>query len=342
MSEHPVPRAVWPVFYSNPAVRDLAISSRWTVSSQKPTERYESKFPLDIRCWLFGGVSKAGKQLPPGTVRGAFATDETCCLTLDELTAHAPWANNCAYFLQADVDRYVVLDIEKTCPPEEAARLLSIPGALFVETSMSGKGYHLLMPPPANFGAFAVARRKRVLKHPKGWWEILLEHWITFTRNVVPEARLAELRALHQGPAPTWEDVWAELASQAKEVASVELGVGAGEVEVEGVDGILAECLRAKPKRGLDHYEGDGSAFEFSVLGFYYGILVRELTVRHLMGIAGPSPDDDEAVVWLLYQLAVRALPYRDKHDAVRDGMPWLHYCAMVLVSRERAAEAVP
>lgn len=161
----PADHGAWfPQFYGNPAIRALADASRWTISGQigdddldvagKPPTR---KAPIDIR-----------HLLDFGRVRGAWALDERCLVTLDELTQAVPDAANNAFYLQALTDGLLVLDIEPDCPPHIAVDLLRLPGALYSELSMSGNGFHILAPLPQNFHDFPIASTKRVLREEHG------------------------------------------------------------------------------------------------------------------------------------------------------------------------------
>ena len=148
------PTRLFPGFYDNQTVRDvLAPQARWTVSDSR-------KMPVDMRALL-----------ADGQVRGARQHDESCLVTLDELTSGLPGATNCAYWLDASLDGVVVIDIERTCPPEVSAPILEL-GSLYSEVSMSSLGYHLLMPLPASFYDMPAGSRS-VLRAEHGYWEVL-------------------------------------------------------------------------------------------------------------------------------------------------------------------------
>lgn len=317
----PGPVDAFPRFYNNPHVVELGRSPRWTISSTKAVPGKRVKTPLDVRCFLDGGTSKAGDLLPPGTVRGAFANDETCLVTLEELTERIPRAANCAFHVQGTTDGYLVLDIEKTCPPQEAARLLSIPGILYHEQSMSGRGFHLLMPLPDNFWHWPAAANKRVLQHPEKWWEILVEHWVTFTRQPIAPERIEELRPHVPAVAPTWNEVWEELAIDAEESVRVDFDMESDKPEIPNEEMLLHALTLQDHGRVPADFDNDASRFEFAVLGVLFHRL-RRITENT------PFPPgqelDEQDLVWLLYQGATKMLPHRSKHDELRNGMPFL------------------
>lgn len=333
------PVVAFPEFYANPVIAELATNPRWTVSSTKTTEARKAKFPLDMRAFLYGGLSKAGDPVSPGIIRGAWSPDEECLVTLDEMTSLFPLANNCAYYLQVDLDRYMVLDIEKDCPPAEAARLLSMAGALYTEVSMSTLGYHLVMPMPKNFSQWPDATGKRVLKHPKGWWEILLEHWITFTRLPIPPDRFTELSQGHSIVVPTWEEVWAELASEAVASPSIALDIEDECPDLPYRNEIVNAVVGTGHGKSPADFHHDTSRFEFSVLGVYDHRLELLLQTVTFPGDIDGSQFDDNDRTWLLYLAATKGLPYRDKHSELRSGLPYLLSQAAALRGRRVAQQ---
>lgn len=326
------PRDSFPEFYDNPHITRMGVSPRWTVSTTKSAEGRRSKFPLDMRCLLDGGTSQSGEPLAPGTIRGAWSTDEECLVDLEELTTRFPRASNAAFYLRTSADSYVVLDIEAKCPPEEAARLLSVPGALYAETSMSGNGYHLLMPVPANFWDYPAATSKRVLSHPQGWWEILLEHWVTFTRHPVPADRLDKLGGPPAQP-PTWEQLWAELAANAQESLATDIEVSAQMPEIPWAENLITWITAEPHGREPADFHHDMSRFEFAVLSVYLHRLDQMLESIPFPPGTDTSAFDDSARTWLIYLAASRTLPPRAKHSEPRGGMPFLLYRATAMVA---------
>ena len=328
------PRKVFPEFYDNAHIAALASEPRWTVSTQEATERFPHKAPLDMRCLLYGGTSRSGDRLKPGTIRGAYKADRTCLVTLDELTDRLPKASNCAYYLRATFDGYMVVDIEKKCPPEEAARLLAMPGALYTETSMSGRGYHLLMPMPKNFRDYGPATRKRKLQHPQGWWEILLEHYVTLTRKPIPADVCEAMAALAPEAPPTWEELWAEIADGAHDAVKGELELDNEKPEIPFEEEIIAHVIRRPHGKTKAEFHNDTSRFEFSVLGVLWHRLGP--VVGYYAYLAPADTYTDSVLVWLLYACAVKVLPHREKHDGERGGMPYLWDRAANLVAARR------
>ncbi|MBT8162932.1 MULTISPECIES: hypothetical protein [Arthrobacter] len=322
------PRAWFPGFYANPAVQALAPASRWTISGQLGDNEDQRKAPVDIR-----------ELLDHRRLRGAWALDDRCLLTLDELTSRLPTAANCAFYLRAPLDGLIVIDIEKSCPPDISGQLLALPSIIYSEQSMSGLGYHLLTALPGNFADFPGAAGHKVLREEHGWYEILIDHWITFTRRPLDEDAVNRGRSADVTPGfSSVEAVYAALAEAARS-RNTGSGAVATTVHVPDIPGsgrIVRQMIDGTRKRlkTPDDFHGDTSRWEFSVLGTLY----HEMHT-HLAGPAGfgcPYSRSDQA--WLLYQAAVRILPERHKHHERRNGRPFLLDRAAAMIAGQSPA----
>lgn len=325
-------------FYSNPVIQAIAGIPRWTVSDSE-------KVPINMR-----------ELMSTGRIWGAHEVSDECLVTLPELTGFLPNAANHAYHLNAQIDGFVVLDIEKTCPPEIAAELLQLPN-LYAELSMSGKGHHLVMPLPTNFWDYPIATAKKKLQERHGWYEVLLHHWVTFTRRVTPpvvpthdlvlaETLSAENLAVNISPSSTitadtelrpWEALYASLAELAVETPVVAFDMTGSRPDVPRIDQIIDLMTRRGLDKTIDDFHGDHSRFEFSVLGILYNRLAPIM-----VAIQSAEPDavyDESVKAWLVYEAAAQLLPYREKHDETRNGLPLLLNAATDLVSRRLGDE---
>jgi hypothetical protein len=336
------PRTAFPQFYENPAILTLASTCRWTISGQigelgdpddpEQDGRTTRKAPIDLR-----------HLLEFGRVRGAWSISSTCLLTLDELTDAVPAAANAAFYLQSQVDGLAIIDIEPECPAEVAMELLRLPGILYSELSMSGRGYHLVVAQPKNFRQFPVAAGKRVLREEHGWYEILLDHWTTFTRKPIPHAICEAAAALSTPPRfDSVEALYAELGALAREspsVSSAGIDTGDGEVDLTrirfGEDIVEATLASARERlRDPEDFDNDMSRWEFSVLGTAYGMLRTQLSAYSAFG----SYDGGQRSL-LLYAVAKELIPFRPKHAQTRNGRPFLLDRAAALVAARLAAE---
>ena len=330
------PRVAFPHFYTNEIITNvLGPMPIWTVSN--PT----SKMPIDIRHLLSG----CNGCTHPEPVRGAWARDERVLVTLDELTSGLPTAANCAMFINAPSQGCVVLDIEKTCPPDERDRLLAI-GALYAETSLSGKGYHLVLPLPSSFPELSIAANKAVLKGPHGWWEILQSnHFVTYTRNPTPVPVSSTVDT------ELWDQVWRSVAEPANSkpvaarAANLDENTRPGHEWYDVVLLMLIQRCRFFG-RTPERFDNDHSRYEWAYAQYIYDKLNQ---LRLSPDSIDVSPDkslamnsiviDDTDATWLLYDTLTHYLTHRAKHDETREGMPLLLNLASRVVLTREASE---
>jgi hypothetical protein len=334
------PRAIFASFYDNPAIRALATACRWTVSGRlgeldgKDSGR---KAPIDVRHLLEGCRLGCRHE---GPLRGAFTMDETCLLTLDELASALPNAANAAFYLQAQSDGLMVIDVEPGCPPDVAADILRLPGVLYSELSMSGRGFHLIVPLPTNLHDFPAAADKRVLREEHGWYEILFDHWCTFTREPVPERMLPRADPL-PGPVrfSSFEELYADLAAKARpstSVPSTAVGTDGEMPDIPHAEAIVKQTLAGSKERlkAPEDFDDDRSRWEFSVLGVLYTGMQLPLRTYRSFG-AGFSSGDE---AWLLYRASLEVIEPRPKHAQTRNGRPFLLDRAAALVAERHAS----
>ncbi len=323
------PKVIWPTFYKNETIQELGKNCHWSISTN-------DKMPIDVPHLIATGMVRGA------AIRQGF--DEVC-VDLDTLVSAIPRAANHAYHLNAIVDRVIIVDIEKTCPKEVALALLGmLPDALYSETSMSGKGYHLVMPLPEDFNQWPDATVRPVLKHPKGWFELLQRHWVTFTRNPIPDDIVAESReAVHAD----WNTLWASLATQTPAPATVN-GFDITEedllpedysdedAEVEDqITEVVTESMQWLEEEGRlpdrENYGGDWSRYEFGRIAIIVQKVFKNILYRIIAekgadyvrreGHGGVHPG---TAIRISTRVAREVLDHRDKHEQERDGMNFI------------------
>lgn len=257
-------------------------------------------------------------------IAGAQFTNEQSLVSLSQLCDELPTATNNAYYLDSLQDNIFVLDIEPKCPDDMKQELLKLPYD-YGEISMSGKGYHLVFHLPDNFYNFPVATQKIVMKEEHGYYEILLNHWVTFTRNMIAPAP-------QDAAKNDFEQFFANIASQQKEV--IRDAIDVSELEPDDFpfkDDILGLLMRQPYYKTVSDFNDDHSRFEYAFIGFLYYKLRCILNVSRIKN-AHNYTDTEKA--WMLYLVAKERLPYRSKHDESRDGLPWLLYTAREVIAR--------
>ena len=308
-------------FYENfsrhPFIQSIANTEKWTISTN-------TKMPIDM-CELMYNHR----------ILGAIHKDELSLVTLPTLNSVMPNAANYAFYLNSPVDGFVVLDIEPKCPEEIKQKLLAMDGARYIEKSMSGKGYHMVFDYPYDImDKYPNAQDKIVFKEPDGGiYEILIEHYVTFTGNIVtPQvnpnvermsfAQLFEELASNQKPTNRGQDV------DFDGLVQVETG------QIERVYQLLrnaADSWRKTPEDFKDKYNKvDWSTYEFAYTGYLYNKLEIILKVS---AIKDEHTYTDDEKVSILYNITKDVIPFRKKHEEHRNGYPWLVYLIISIMS---------
>jgi len=152
-------------FSAMPFIQSISDNARWTVSTK-------TKMPIDMN-----------RLIRTGEIVGAkFDNGNEPLITLTQLISALPNAANAAYKLNQSVDEFVVLDIEPKCPADIRDKLLTLPYK-YCELSMSGSGFHLVFDKP-NTQYQDILYGKPAVKEKHGWYEILLNHYVTFRGKV--------------------------------------------------------------------------------------------------------------------------------------------------------------
>lgn len=348
-AQHIDPTSTFPEFYTNAYIRSgLAPQRLWTVSDF-------DKRPVDIVSALdTSPVCPRCSEPECNTVHGARLSDaDNQLLTLDELTAALPHARNVATHLDSRSSGLMVLDIEPDCPTEVADQLLRLvtgntaspqPTAVYSEVSGSGRGFHLLMPAPANLALFPRAAHAIKLQHPQRWYEVLLYHWITFSRIPISVQRLTAAAAEPKGEMLTWEGVFAQLVEIAPggaavgnanpgqgdtmyPLSDVELDLTSTELEV--AHSAIEYLSHEATKDLVDDFYGDTSRWEMSRLIRIAAVVRSKLHVRQainrIIGTATQASEQEEQqLLRVVHYVARESLPPRAKHDERRSGVSYL------------------
>lgn len=299
----------FPDFYNSAFVHELAGNEKWTVSDK-------DKRPIDMRALI-----ERGKVWGVAYNRGY-----NPLVDLETLKETIPNATNNAYYLEADTDKYVVLDIEPKCPDLIKRELLKLP-YLYGETSMSGKGIHLVFALPENiWSAYPVIHNKLAIKEKHGYYEILLNHMVTFTRNCIGD--VYDPKSVSE-----FEKVFETLAAEAKETSELAKEINVTEINTDDIPSynrilsvLTAQTYKKKPS---DFYD-DMSKYEFGMASFYYHMLQKLLKGDHFKNVEYT----DEQCAVIVYSLLCKKLEYRAKHDTQRNNMPWLMYIATQLIGK--------
>lgn len=299
----------FPTFYENAFIKRIASSKKWTVSDK-------NKRPIDMYTLIH-------EQKVWGM---AFDRGHDPLVDLETLCEVIPSATNNAYYLDALIDNFVVLDIEPKCPDVIKQQFLNLP-YLYGEISMSGKGIHLVFDLPKDIvEKYPAVKQKLALKEQHGYYEILLNHMITFTRNTLPPSEFKE-------DISVFDHVFEMLAMQAKESEAVSDQIVVKDINTDNIpyyDRLMTTLRSVKYNKTSNDFHGDMSKYEFGATGFYFRALMKLLKNNTYKDHT--YTDEEKAII--LYKLTSEKLPPREKHEQTRNNMPWLLYIATCLIAK--------
>lgn len=286
-------------FIDNPTIRRLAKKPFWTIN-------VDGKKPLDIE-----------EYEKTGYIRGA--KSENCLTDLDNLLRILNAVpKQFTYSLNAARDNIVILDIEKTCPDNIKEKLLKLP-FIYGDISMSGLGYHLVFPCPA---LDEITINKTVMKEEHGYFEILINHFVTFTNyTLFPQYDTSN--------APVqFQEIWNELRAEQRNVVKKEYDVDIESVnldfpEYNTIKSAVIRHFRQRFTKTPADFSNDLSRYEFAVIGsIRYSLnMILEVPI-----FAKRVQLDEIQKIVMVYNIVTEVVKYRSKHDEIRDGKPMLLY----------------
>lgn len=302
---------LYPNFYNNPLIHSIGLTPKWSISD-------ENKRPIDLVTFAM-----------TDRIVGCDPNKKNTMVTLPQsVDIVGGYPSNHAFFLEAATDGFMILDIEPSCPANLKSKFLQMP-YIYGETSLSGKGYHLLFPIPKNYNDFPIAKTKIKMQDKTTYYEILMNHWVTFTRNMLPPAP-------NPSPYPnSWEDTYAYLASQQTK-SEIERDIDYTPEDITKIPDyslILTYLTKANQyiKSPKDFF-GNMSSYEFGYMSHKLNKLNTLLKATKFKNNGHTYTDQDK--ITILSEIASEELDYRPKHDEFRQNIPWLTYVAKQVVAK--------
>lgn len=306
----------FPNFYSNPVIKALAKNKRWTVSGTVQNHGETKKVPISMfpinhpeQCYgqnlIWGNPQKPEDMVDLAT-----------------LCENIPSATNNAYLLSLD-DELLVLDVEPTASTALKQQLLATPW-LYGEVSMSGHGYHLILPMPhkleTNYEHIISKPSQQIFNKSL---ELLFSHWVTFTRNTIQ-------RPSNWGTIDVMDIIEPQL-NAIKETVQPEYEV---EIDTSGVrysDTLVAAIVSSThfDSRRANMY--DKSRFDASYISAI--ISACDMIVDQVSNSMHLSYSTEDRIK-LVYLAAKQLLPPRSKHNEPREYGNWLMYSCVKLYTK--------
>ena len=299
-------------FLTNSFIRDIKDNPLWTITDIR------DKKPLDARLLLDQRI----------TIGASFERDHSPLVKLNDiilwLAASHLSTPNFAYYLNAQRDDHVILDIEPKCPPKVKQHLIHGYKWDYGEYSLSGNGVHLgFLLPKDHALSF---ERLSVLKHPQGYYEFLInQKYCTFTMRQFSPFPSHNKKSLYDLLLPLYT-VW-----KAKQATTISIDVSSQRPNISEETSIKYALHHSPPlKKTIVDYAGDSSRYEFA-----YACLLTHQLRKIIANMKDTShnylPDH---FAWLIYEELIKRLDPRDKHREQREHLPWLLYLAKTAVSQ--------
>lgn len=296
-------------FIKNPVIEKLASQQRWTISST-------DKMPLDVKLFL----SSKGQK-----IQGAAFQNKHSLADLYTVHETFPHSKNFAFFFNIQENPYIILDIEKTCPEEVRQELVKIP-SLYMERSMSGKGIHSIIPIPKKYKDHPELIKRKILADKKGSYEILLNHFVTFTGDIVEQES-------KDGSIEPW--IKKLIEAPLAEKRDVQITIEKPSIPQESsLSNALSQIEYNKSPSDFLKEDGspDNSKYEYGMISYHMHRLFRILELSYYNSI----DYTDNQLAWLLYEAVKKKLEPRPKHKEFRSGMPWLLWIASDCVAKAK------
>lgn len=327
-------------FRANPLIDFLASDPWWTMSDN-------DKRPIHARDFL-----------DTGHVHNVRFDGDHPLVTLHALDADKNLdAVNRAYRLRARENRVMMIDVEPSAPDVMKEQVLAFP-AHYTELSKNG-GVHLLIRVPddlitdANrylFDDLSVFKEPVPKNHEgkqtrQAHYEVILnDHFITFTKKMDTEKPVADF--LHDDDAREklrafLDDIVAldaERKHERERAKAYRVQLLEDSLDDERQADVKAfiqlrafEVAREQAgEKAPDDYGGDNSRYEMGVANS----LASQVIKTHRLSLDTQSFRElaerlgEQELIYATYILLEEIVPYRDKHDEERDGLPWLLYTA--------------
>ncbi len=313
-------------FMKNELIQDLADDNRWTVSDLK-------KRPVDAKYLL-----------ETYNVRNARVLDEPYPLvSLHDLNADENLTHtNRTYRLNAQNNNVIVIDVEPEASDEMLQFAVDFP-AHQTEISTNG-GVHLLIKLPDSVitPENEYLLTSTVIKSPNNDYEIIAnDHYITFTKRLVYDKPVADYENNPEDfeRLKTFLDNIIEIDAEAQRERELKrkmaIDFDDSDIHTDSVaklidSDLFIDFMERQSDKTPDDFGGDMSSYEASIAtacaGHVYRFTQKLPYTIELKHTFEHMTENDW--IYTAFKMAEFVIPFRDKHDEYRNGLPWLLYTA--------------
>lgn len=339
-------------FKQNPLIAELACEPNWTMSDVQ-------KRPVNAK-----------RYLETGLVTNAKWNDGSPLVTLDELDKDKNLnAVNRAYRLKARENLVIAIDVEPVAPDAMKRDVLNFP-AHYTESSTNG-GVHLLIKVPKDCVTDEnqyLFQDLSVFKEPvpkdetrEAYYEVLFnDHFITFTKRMDTRKPCADFEhdPVAKNKLKQFLDQLVVLDRERKKQREL-----AKKYQIENIKAwidndkqmtvrqfIALEPFKNAKKQALekhlDDFGGDDSRYEMSVASCIASHVLRihKLAKDTISFRKIAASLSEQELIYAIYLLLKDVIPYREKHNETRQGLPWLIFVskqayAFIKAAREQESK---
>lgn len=321
-------------FSKNPLIQLIAKDKNWTVSNNK-------KIPINARLFL-----NTDKIEPVKFNNG------NPLVSLDELDANVNLqAVNRTYRLKARENRIIAIDVEPHSSQELKDYVLKFPAHL-TELSTNG-GVHLFIKVPEDlindenrymFDDLSVFKEPVPKEEQRqAYYEVIFnDHFITFTKRMDIDKECTNFisNEIARKQLIDFLEKIVELDRDKKEsrelAKNYKIELAQNMIDnksMERIDRFIAlKALRSAidqtSDKTIEDFGDDGSRYEMSVASTLsaHVIKIHKLSIKTEMLHELASSLSEQDLAYSVYRMIEDIVPYRDKHEEFRDGLPWLLY----------------
>lgn len=312
-------------FMSCNFIKDIKDKPRWTITTNRP-EVKRNKFhlketdKLPINFTKFREDYANAKITKSYIVKGA-SNYKQDCVTLNEIYDLHPHLIKPTFYLLHEIDNFIVLDIEPSCPENLRQELLNT-NFVYGEKSNSGQGYHLAYQITDEMKNLPDFFNYTVLKHESKAYEFLLQHWVLLTG--IPIENKPEEKSIM----PYLREIITQKEKQQSSIRDIKYNDVIEIAKIEIPKEINDYLNKDICKLTLADCNNDNSTLDFRLIKHYLLMLKGyEITSKNYL--------NDELRIKYVSKRAYDELPMRDKIRYHRIGkIPYLQYQTMKALSQ--------
>ena len=299
----------WPKFYDHPFIQSIADVERWSITQPS------NKMPIDMFAVSHAKIAGCKPDLPY-----SMTTLADTVHIIEAVTGDAP-ANH-AFNMDTDIDGFILLDIEPSCPPHLMRKFLQLP-YIYAEKSLSGKGIHMIMPVPPEYWQYPAILRLQKIQEEHRYYEIMFNHWVTFTRNMLKPAN-------PKADDSFYHEIFNQLAAKQVEKTTEDLEFDMDDdhnieiSDIPGADEIIAYATNGanEYKRTSADLNDDPSRFVFGICGHFYGVMSKLMQISSIQELNHHYTPQEQTRI--LYTIIKDRVPDRPKNYERRGKTTWL------------------